>query len=187
MSAPEKVYPSAPPAGSPSPAGGVTTRLKTLDRKWWLGGAALVTVVVAATVGRRNDPEADDDEAGGAWSIDTSETDLAGRLDDISDQLEELGDRPRPPKPSPTPQNPGPQGNTPGPRPPGTVTTPGRTYRVKQGDTLKSIAKDLQVKGGAPRLYAVNRVIITRAAKRHNHPSPRTTQKLYPGTTLVIP
>lgn len=184
--APTKVFP-ADPAAAPAPGagGGAGAKLKAVDKKWWLGGAALLTVALAATVGRSDPTEDDADDP----ELDTSETDA---YNDLQASIESLGDAisdiPRPIKPTPAqPGNPHPPKS--GPRVGGPKVGGGKgreTYRVQHGDTLKSIAKAKKVKGGAARLYALNRDVIVRAAQQHKDPHPKTTRKLYPGTTLVI-
>lgn len=184
-SSPEKVFPAAPAPGASSPAPGAGKfTLTGKNKKYALGAAAAVTVLLAATVGKRDGDteEGDGEDNGGAYTLDTSDTDLASQLENITELLET--DRPRPVTPTaPTAGTPTP--NPAGPKRGGFVA--GRTYRVKNGDTLKEVAKDLKVRGGAPRLYAINRKIIVRAAQQHKNPRPNTTRKLYAGTVLVIP
>ncbi|MEN8672575.1 LysM domain-containing protein [Nocardioides sp.] len=183
---PEKVFPDQ---GGDSKPPKRSRGLKGVDRKWVLAGAALATVGAALVFGRGDDadPEASG-EGGGSYELDTSETDLYNELqpelEAIRNALED--DRPRPPTPTPATEG-TPQGNGAGPRPGGGPKAVRGTHRVKQGDTLRSIAKDRKVRGGPARLYAVNRKIIARAAKQNKDPRPNTTRTLYPGTVLVIP
>jgi LysM repeat protein len=64
----------------------------------------------------------------------------------------------------------------------------GGSYKVKKGDTLKSIAK--QMTGSASNsgaLYTANKSAIEDAAKKHKRESSKKGEYLYSGTELVIP
>lgn len=184
---PEKVFPNQGPAPAAPTRRGVS--LKGVDKKVWLGAAAIATVGAALIFGRGggSDPEASGEDGAGGYELDTTDTDLYNELQPELEAIQDaLEDRPRPP--TPTPATPGtPQGNQSGPKPGGGPKPARGTYRVKQGDTLRSVAKARKVRGGPARLYAVNRSIIMRDAKKNKDPKPRTTRKLYPGTVLVIP
>lgn len=185
---PEKVFPNQGPAPAPAKRNAAAS-LKGVNRKWWLGGAALLTVGAALAFGRGDgtDPEAGGEDGEAGYELDTSDTDLYNELQPELEAIADLlGDRPRPPTPTPATSG-TPQANQSGPRPGGGPKAARGTHRVKQGDTLRSVAKDRKVRGGAARLYAVNRAIIARSAKQHKDPRPNTSRKLYAGTVLVIP
>jgi len=190
-----KVWPKTSPAatdGQAPPSGSTTPKVNQKTLMW--AGAAVVALV-ALVASRGGDPATDPEATG--TELDTRETDLYNELqpelENVADRLEELGDAfedkwpPRTPTPT-TPQTPTTPPPAPVPHTPGTPPAGGdRTYRVKNGDTLKEIAKRFKVPGGAAQLYAKNRAAIVRAAKEHKDPHPKTTRKLYAGTVLVIP
>lgn len=63
-----------------------------------------------------------------------------------------------------------------------------KTYTVKKGDTLKSIAKKMTGSSkNASNIYKKNKSIIEKAAKKHKRLSSKNGKYLYPGTKLVIP
>jgi LysM repeat protein len=62
------------------------------------------------------------------------------------------------------------------------------SYTVKEGDTLKKIAKNAT--GSASNsgaIYKANKAVIEKAAKKHNRKSSKKGKYLYKGTKLVIP
>ncbi len=183
--APEKVFPK-PSAGPASPGAGGKLSLRGVDRKTWMWAGAGVVALVAVTVGRSQEADDPEDELS---TYDTSTTDLYNELqpdlEQIGDTLEELSTKWETPEPAEANEAPSQPVKSPvkGPKNPAVRNT----YKVQPGDTLSSVAKKKKVKGGAARLYAVNRKIIKRAAEQHKVKNPGTTRKLFAGTVLVIP
>ena len=183
---PEKVFPAPTTPPAPSPAGGAggsLGALKRVDKKVWMAlGAAVVVVLGLVTARGGADDETDATELSDPYGFESQ----GG--DDVVNAIEDLGERiedirivvPVPAQPA------APKPNQPGPRP--NQGAPARKqYMVKKNDTLKEIAAKFKVKGGAAKLYQVNRAVITKAAQEHKHPRPKTAWKLYAGTMLVIP
>lgn len=198
--APEKVFPAGPAAASPaagsggSSGGSVGVGRVRVDKKTaaWAGAGVVVLLGLLAA---RSSASSDPDPEGADFELDTTETDLYNELqpelENIGDQLDELNDRrPRPRRPKPHRGNGGPRPPKPGPRPgKGPRPTGGvnRTYRVANGDTLRSIARDMKVRGGAARLYVINRRHIERAARQAGHRSSQGGRILVPGTVIFVP
>lgn len=100
--APEKVFPKADaPTSTPSTG----ARGFKLDQKTAMWGGAVVVALIALVSARGTSSSSDDETSGGAYELDTTETDvyndLQPELENIADQLEELTDRPRPATPAP--------------------------------------------------------------------------------------
>jgi len=63
-----------------------------------------------------------------------------------------------------------------------------KTYTVKKGDTLKTIAKKTTgSSSNASKIYKKNKSVIEKAAKKRKKKSSKNGKFLYPGTKLVIP
>lgn len=84
---------------------------------------------------------------------------------------------PLPPTPSPTPT---PKPPSPTPKPP--AHNPPRSYRIKSGDTLDSIASHLGV--SETDLYSENENIIEATARQHGFGSSDNGHWIFPGETL---
>lgn len=93
--APEKIFPKTDgppaPAGGPRAPGGFK-----LDKKVAMWGGAVAVALIALVSSRSQGGAQDDETGGGAYELDTTETDVYGdlqpELENIADAIETLGD-----------------------------------------------------------------------------------------------
>ncbi len=136
----------------------------------WAGGAVAIVLVGAHFLGGNNSNSTATDTSGG--TLDTS----GGTTGDIGTA------GPPPPTTTGSPTGTTPTGTTGGT---GTTTANQKTYVVKSGDTLNSIASKYHV--DEPALYALNQSTIEATAHAHNMPSSDGGWWIFPGEILKIP
>lgn len=131
--------------------------------------------------------------AGGQGTYDSTANDVYNSLqpsiEDLQHRLDEIAAAQTPvkatPAPIPAPKKPAPK---PAPRPAPKPTTPPitrpKTYSIKNGDSLGSIAARFHTTAGA--LYTKNAATLETAAKKHGQPSSRHGNLVYPGTVIRL-
>jgi len=138
----------------------------------WAGGAVAIVLVGAHFLGGNSSTSASGDSGG---TLDTS-----GGSGDTGD----MG-TPGPTTPTSTGSPTGTTGTTTTTGGTGTITQTSKTYVVRSGDTLNSIASKYHV--DEPALYSLNQSTIEATAHAHNMPSRDGGWWIFPGEILKIP